>query len=176
MTILFYILVSLFLVLIKTSLISGLPMLGKFYDLLIPIIIYLSLLRSAREGIPVVLFCGLIMDSLCGGPPGLFLAIYGWLYAGVRWAGHVMHAGSIVLMVLAVAIGVVFENAVLMAYMLLLAPAAIVPVDAAMTVLSQVIWALVTGPLILMIVTWSQNRLDAWREGFFSERLDPNSS
>ena len=56
MTILFYILVSLCLVLIKTTLIPALPLLNKFYDLLIPIIIYLSLFRSLREGIPIILF------------------------------------------------------------------------------------------------------------------------
>jgi ethanolamine transporter EutH len=51
MTILFYILVSLGLVLIKTTLIPAFSMFDKFYDLLIPIIIYLSLFRPLREGI-----------------------------------------------------------------------------------------------------------------------------
>ena len=68
MTILFYILVSLSLVLIKTTLIPAFSMFDKFYDLLIPIIIYLSLFRPLREGIPIVLFFGIIMDSLCAGP------------------------------------------------------------------------------------------------------------
>ena len=64
MTILFYILVSLCLVIVKTTLIPALPMFNKFYDLLIPIIIYLSLFRPLREGIPIILFFGVIMDSL----------------------------------------------------------------------------------------------------------------
>jgi len=70
MTILFYILVSMCLVLIKTTLIPELPLFDKFYDLLIPIIIYLGFFRNKREGIPICLFFGFIMDSLSGGPMG----------------------------------------------------------------------------------------------------------
>ncbi len=176
MTILFYILVSLCLVIIKTALIPGVTVLDKFYDLLIPIVIYLSLFRSLREGIPVVLFFGLIMDSLCGGPTGLYLATYVWLYAGMRWASQVMHAGNLVLMALAVAIGVAFESMVLMAYMFLLAPSAIVPVDAAKTVMLQIMWALITGPVILLIIGWAQKRLDVWRDRIFPDWLDTNGS
>jgi hypothetical protein len=68
MTILFHILASLCLVLMKTTLIPGVPMFDKFYDLLIPIIIYLGLFRSLSEGVPIIFFFGIIMDSLCGGP------------------------------------------------------------------------------------------------------------
>ena len=175
MTILFYILVSLCLVIVKTALIPGAPLLEKFYDLLIPIVIYLSLFRPLREGIPIVLFFGFIMDSLCGGPAGLYLATYFWLYAGMRWACQVVHTGSLVLMALAVAIGVAFESVVLMVYMLLLAPSAIIPVDAAKTVVLQIIWALITGPLILLIIGWAQKKLDVWRARIFPDRLDMNS-
>ena len=56
MTIFFYILVSLCLVIMKTALIPTLPLFEKFYDPLIPIIIYFSLFRSMKEGIPIVLF------------------------------------------------------------------------------------------------------------------------
>ena len=172
MTILFYILVSLALVLIKTALIPGVLIFDKFYDLLIPIVIYLSLFRSLREGIPIVLFFGLIMDSLCGGPAGLYLATYVWLYTGMRWASQVMHTGSLLLTALAVAIGVAFESMVLMAYMLLLAPSAIVPEDAVKTVMLQIIWALITGPVILMIISWTQKKLDIWRARIFPDWLD----
>ncbi len=174
MTILFYILVSLGLVIIKTALIPGATALGKFYDLLIPIVIYLSLFRTLREGIPILLFFGLIMDSLCGGPAGLYLTTYVWLYVGIRWAGQVLHSGSLIWMGLAVAIGVAFESLVLMAYMLLLAPSAIVPADAAKTVLLQIVWALVTGPIILLMIGWAQKQLDVWRDRIFPDWLDMN--
>lgn len=174
MTILFYILVSLCLVLIKTTLIPALPLLNKFYDLLIPIIIYLSLFRSLREGIPIILFFGVIMDSLCGGPAGLYLATYIWLYAGMRWLSRFLHTGSILLAVIAVAVGVTFECLILVGYMFILAPEAILPTDAAKTVLLQIIWALITGPVILLIIGWAQKQLDVWRARIFPDWLDTN--
>ena len=169
MTILFYIMVSLCLVLIKTTLIPGLPLFEKFYDLLIPIIIYLSFFRSKLEGIPIVVFFGLIMDSLCGGPMGLYLVTYIWLYMGMRWIAQFLHTGSFVLLTIAVAIGVVFEIAILLGYMAFLAPSASIPVDAIKTVVLQIMWALTTGPLILAIIGWAQKQLDLWRSKIFAD-------
>lgn len=163
MTILFYILVSLCLVIIKTTLIPGLPLFEKFYDLLIPIIIYLSFFRPKREGLPIVIFFGFIMDSLCGGPMGLYLATYIWLYISMYWLAQFLHTRNLILLAVAVAIGVVFEIAVLLGYMAILAPGASVPEDAGKTVVLQILWALITGPLILVIISWAQKRLDAWR-------------
>jgi len=163
MTVLFYVLVSLCLVIIKTTLIPGLPLFEKFYDLLIPIVIYLSLFRPIREGAPLVLFFGLMMDSLCGGPVGLYLTTYIWIYAG-----------NMILMTLAVAIGVAFECLVLLVYMILLAPSAIPPEDTARTVAFQIVWALLTGPVILVIIGRSQKQLDIWKARIFPDWLDMN--
>ncbi len=174
MTVLFYVLVSLCLVIIKTTLIPGLPLFEKFYDLLIPIVIYLSLFRPLREGIPLVLFFGLMMDSLCGGPVGLYLATYIWIFAGMRWASQFLRTGNMVLLTLAVAIGVSFECLVLLIYMLLLAPSAIPPEDTARTVVLQIVWALLTGPVILIIISGSQKQLDVWKERIFPDWLDMN--
>jgi cell shape-determining protein MreD len=169
MTILFYILVSLCLVLIKTTLIPGMPLFDKFYDLLLPIIIYLSFFRSKVEGVPIVLFFGVIMDSLCGGPMGLFLIIYIWLYVGMRWLAQFLHTGSLMLLALAIAIGVVFEIGILLGYMAILAPRASIPVDAGETVALQIMWALITGPMIMIIIAWFQKQLDFWRSRIFAD-------
>lgn len=169
MTVFFYILVSLCLVLVKTTLIPGVSLFEKFYDLLIPIIIYLSFYRRKLEGIPIVLFFGFIMDSLCGGPMGLYLSIYIWLYVGMRWISQFVHTGSFVLLTLAVAIGVIFEIAVLLVYMAFLAINASIPEDTLQTVVMQFLWALITGPLILVIIGWAQKQLDLWRSRIFAD-------
>ena len=176
MTILFYILVSLCLVIVKTTLIPGMAFLEKFYDLLIPIVIYLSLFRSLREGIPIVLFFGLIMDSLCGGPMGLYMATYIWLYVAMRYLKQVLHAGNIVLFAVAVAGGVAFESIILLIYMLLLAPGAIVPADAAKTTVLQILWAFITGPILMVLISWAQKQIDIWREKLFPDWLDSNGT
>jgi hypothetical protein len=169
MTIFFYMLVSICLVIIKTTLIPGIPLFEKFYDLLIPIVIYLGFFRSLKEGIPIILFFGLIMDSLCGGPIGLYLTTYIWLYAGSRWLSQYLHTGSLILLAVAVACGVVFEILILLGYMFLLAPNASIPADAVQTVVLQILWALFTGPLILMIIARAQKQLDLWRLKIFAD-------
>ncbi|MBT8340689.1 MAG: rod shape-determining protein MreD [Desulfatitalea sp.] len=169
MTITFYMLVSLCLVLIRTTLIPAIPLFEKFYDLLIPIIIYLGFFRRKREGIPIVIFFGLIMDSLCGGPMGLYLLTYIWLYTAIRWLTRVLHAGSLPLLALAVALGVTFEISILLGYMAFIAAGASIPVDAGKTVFLQIVWALLTGPLIMIIIGWFQKRLDFWRSKIFAD-------
>ena len=79
-----------------------------------------------------------------------------------------------VLLTLAVAIGVTFECMVLLAYMLFLAPSAIPPADTFRTVAYQIAWALLTGPIILMIIGHSQKQLDIWRARIFPDWLDMN--
>jgi cell shape-determining protein MreD len=174
MTIFFYILLSLCLVIMKTALIPTLPLFEKFYDPLIPIIIYLSLFRSMKEGIPIVLFFGLIMDSLCGGPVGLYLTTYIWLYAGMWWLSQFLHTGNFVLVALSVTVGVIFEGAVMLAYMVVLAPTAIIPEDMVRTVLTQIIWSMVTGPMILLIIVWAQKQVDLLRDHIFPDFLNMN--
>lgn len=169
MTVLFYILVSLCLVVVKTTLIPGVSLFEKFYDLLIPIIIYLSFYRRKLEGIPIVLFFGFIMDGLCGGPMGLYLSIYIWLYVCMRNISQFVHTGSFVLLTFAVAIGVIFEIAILLLYMAFLATNASIPEDTVQTVVMQFLWALFTGPLILVIIGWAQKRLDIWRSRIFAD-------
>lgn len=176
MTILFYILVSLCLLIIKTALIPGLPFLAKFYDLLIPIVIYLSLFRPLREGVPIILFFGLIMDSLCGGPMGLYMATYIWLYVAMRYLRQVLHAGNIVLCAAAVAGGVAFESIVLLVYMLMLSPGAIITADAARAIIQQVVWALITGPILMVMISWAQRQLDILRDRLFPDWLDTNGA
>ena len=38
----------------------------------------------------------------------------------------------------------------------------------------QIIWALTTGPVILVIIDWAQKRLDVWRARIFPDWLDMN--
>jgi rod shape-determining protein MreD len=169
MTILFYILVSIGLVMIKTTLIPGIAIFDQFYDLLIPIVIYLGFFRSIKEGIPIVLFFGLIMDSLSGGPAGLYVTSYIWLYAGLRWLSQYLHTGSLIVLAVAVAGGVAFETLFLLGYMVLLAPQTSIPADAFRTIVMQILWALVTGPLILEVIGRAQKHLDLWRLKLFAD-------
>jgi cell shape-determining protein MreD len=176
MTILYYILVSLSLLVIKTTLIPVLPFFTRFYDLLIPIVVYLGFFRTLREGIPIVIFFGLIMDSQCGAPMGIYMATYIWLYVALRYLRRVLHAGNIILCAVAVAGGVALESVILLVYMLMLAPDAIVWADAVNLTMQHILWALITGPVLMVMISWAQRQIDIWRDRLFPDWLDSNGT
>lgn len=162
MTILFHIFMIVGLVIVKTSLTPSLYLFKNLYDLLIPIVIYVSFFRAIWEAIPIVLFCGVVMDSLGGGPAGLYTITYLWLYAAGHWAGGFLYTSSIVVLAAAAAVGVIFESVVLLSYIALLSPITGMPLGATETVMTQIGWALVTGPIIITLIGRIQKRIDRW--------------
>ena len=118
MNFLFYAFLSLFLVILKTTLMTYFSMFDQFYDLLIPFVFFLGLYRPAREGIPFILLLGFVLDSLSGGPFGIFMTTYFWIFVLTRWLVTFMHAGNKGLWLIAVAVGVLIENIIIIATIL----------------------------------------------------------
>jgi hypothetical protein len=170
MTVLFYMALVLGLAIVKTSLIPSLYLFKNFYDLLIPIVICVSFFRTVWEGIPIVLFCGFVMDSLGGGPVGLYTITYLWLYAAGHWAAGFLFTSSIAVLAAAVALGVIFEIVILLSYIALLSPITGIPVGASRTAATQIVWALFTGPILIFMIGVIQKRIDRWRVKLFANR------
>ena len=149
----------LFLVIMQTTVLPHLPLLEKFYDLLIPFIIYLSLSRPVRESLPFVLFLGFIMDNLSGGPFGLYLTTYFWLYVGVKGVMTFIQVGNRFLIItLIVAGGVLFENLILLGAFAILVSKQQFAGDAWGIITFQVLWAISTGSLFLLFIRNAQGR------------------
>ena len=87
----------------------------RFYDLLFPFIVFLSLFRPLRESIPVVLFFGIAMDTLSGGPFGLYLTTYLWLFVGVKWMTTFLDVSDSILLLFVVTSGVLLQNLIFIA-------------------------------------------------------------
>jgi cell shape-determining protein MreD len=152
----------LFLVILQTTIMPYLPVLDQFYDLLIPFIVYLSLSRPVRESLPFVLFLGFIMDNLSGGPLGLYLTTYFWLYVGVIGITMFIQVGNRLLIItLIVASGVLFENLILLGTFAILGSRQQFAGDALEIVAVQVLWAIFTGSLLLLFFRNAQSRLSA---------------
>ena len=159
----------LFLVILQTTIIPYLPLLDKFYDLLIPFIVYLGLSRPIRESLPFVLFLGFIMDNLSGGPFGLYLTTYFWLYVGVKGITMFIQVGNRLLIIaLIVAGGVLFENLVLLGTFAILGSRQQFAGDAIEIVVIQVLWAIFTGSLFLLFFRSAQSRLGAGFKGIYA--------
>lgn len=165
----FYVGVCLFLILLQTTILPFIPLLESIYDLLIAFVIYLGLYRPIREGLILVFVLGFLMDSLSGSPFGLYLTTYCWLFIGVKWITTLFQVGNRILISVVVAAGVLIGNAIFIATFAI-QPDMRMPENAVQTAGIQFLWALVTGPFVLMLFRYSQNRLVDITAGLFVRR------
>ncbi len=158
----FYAFTCLVLILIQTTVIHYFRILSGFYDLFLLIVIYLGLYRNLRESIPVILFLGIIMDNLYIGPFGLYMTVYLWLYATIRWGSVYFHVRNKLFMVFAVASGVLFENLVFIGSFTLFNQDSQFPGNMPENTFVQIIWAFISGPFFLMFINRAYNAWSGW--------------
>jgi len=165
----------LFLVILQTTVMSYLPLLNNFYDLLIPFIVYLGLSRPVRESLPFVFFLGFIMDNLSGSPFGLYLTAYFWLFVGVKGITQLLQVGNrLFIATLIVAAGVLIENLIFLGTLTVLGPDQQLAGDAVKAITIQILWAIWTGPLFLVAFRKLQNRLDAGFKAVYARKGEPS--
>ena len=153
--------ICLLLVILQTAVMPYLSLLDRFYDLLIPFIVYLGLSRPLREGLLFVCFLGFIMDNLSGSPFGLYLTSYFWLFSGVKLITQLLQVGKRVFVItVIVAAGVLMENLVFLGSFAIFTPEQRFAGDAFAIVAAQVLWALLTGAALLMIFRNTHSWLD----------------
>jgi len=169
----FNICACLFLVILQTTVMPYLPLLDSFYDPLIPFIVFLGLSRPVRESLPFVFFLGFIMDNLSGTPFGLYITAYFWLFVGVKGITKLLQVRNrLFITTLIVAAGVLIENLIFLGTLTILGPDQQLAGDAAKTVTIQVLWAIWTGPIFMVVLRDVQNRLDDGFRAIYARKGD----
>ncbi len=131
----------------------ALPVLSQ-YDLFAPFVLFMGLFLPFREGLIVVLVCGVIMDFFWGGPPGLIAACYLWIFSASRWIPRYVHVvNPFFLMVICMA-AIAIENVFLW-----MAPTlGTGPISYSGNILCRmtksVVCAGLTGPVVILIQNW----------------------
>ena len=166
----FHVCICFGLVILQTTIMPYFSLFDKFYDLLSPFVIYLSLFRSSRESIPVILIFGFVMDNLSGGPFGLYLTTYLWLFIGVRWIVTYVDIRNSILLPFVVAAGVFIQNLIFIGVIMVLRPGSWFSAIAVKTISAQVLWALVTGPIFLMLFNYTHNKFNSRFSEMFSKK------
>jgi cell shape-determining protein MreD len=146
------------------------PLFERFYDLLSPFVIYLSIFRSNRESLVIIFLFGFFMDIISGGPFGLYITAYVWLFIGVRWAITFLHVGDSMLLPFVVALGVLMENFIFVAISAMFEQSSRISEAMVSTIIVQVLWAIFTGPLFLMLFNISYRRWDRWFNEIFVKK------
>ncbi|MCK4728012.1 MAG: rod shape-determining protein MreD [Desulfobacterales bacterium] len=138
---------------------------GVFYDLLIPLVVFLSLNFPKRKGVLVVIILGLIMDLLSGGIFGIYLSVYFWIFLLVKSLSRYFDVGDTIFQ--SVLIGVCVLGQHLMFCISVADPWNGAQLLAAQTgpVLLQTIFAALTGPGILMLLGRLQTRFQTRSSG-----------
>ena len=162
MTYLVYFFTCLCFVIVQTSIMPLVPLFDRFYDLVCIVVIYLSLFRPVRESLPVILFYGLFMDNLFGGPFGLYLTTYLWLFICIRWLMTFLQLHSYLLLTLVVVFGILLENLIFIGTIAVLKSSPGVPADSVRVIGGQVAWAVFTGPSLLFLFQHLQKRWMRW--------------
>jgi len=166
----FFFCISIGLIVFQTCIIPVLPLFNSFYDLMVPLIAYLCATRSIRESLPIIIIFGLIMDQLSCSPFMLHVTAYIWLYVSLRWITKVLQVGYRLRLPFIVSFGVLIENIIFMSNIVLVEPGMRFPAVAARIVAVQFLWALFTGPLILMLFEQTHKGWNRWLSGIFVRR------
>lgn len=167
MTYCFYICTCFCLVIYQTTIMPHLVIFNQFYDLLCLLVIYLGLFRPVRESIPVVLLLGLVMDDLSGGPLGLYITTYFWLFVGLNQALKFFQVGHRLLLPLVIASGVLIENLIFLGTTVIFNSDGQFSREAIISVMIQVLWAICTGPFFLVVINYSHKRWNKWVDELF---------
>ena len=169
MTYLLYTVVCLLVVVFQTTLSMHFAMFGGMYDLFLLFVIYLGFYRTIREGFPFVIFFGLAMDALSGGPFGLYLTSYFWLYISILGMIGFMRVGNNMILPLVVVGSILFQNIIFLGTMTLFVPEAKIPVFLYRNVLTQVLWSVITGPILILLFHRAHVVLEKWLKTFQPE-------
>jgi len=107
---------------------------------------------------------------ISGGPFGLYITAYVWLFIGVRWAITFLHVGDSMLLPFVVALGVLMENFIFVVTSAMFEQSSRVSEAMVSTIIVQVLWAIFTGPLFLMFFNYSHRRWDRWLNEIFVKK------
>ena len=165
-----YIAVCLAMIILQTSVMPYFPLFQHFYDLIALVVIYLGLYRPVRESIFLIVFVSVLMDTLSGGPFGLYLATYGWIFVGVVWMRRFMRVGNQLLLPAVMAVGILIQNIISIGTVTLLIPETQMPTTVLRTVFTQILWAVITGPLVLKFFNYGHRQWNQWTAELFAER------
>jgi cell shape-determining protein MreD len=169
MSVCFYLLTGIVLILLQTTLLPELVGSRAFYDLLTPMVIHISVYRPLREGAGLILLLGMAMDGLSGGPPGLYISLYVGLYVAMRYLKQFLHVGNLILLSLVAIVSVGLESLAFFGLIGIESPVSQIWLVAVHTFLRQMAFAVFTTPVILIGLRLGQVRVNRLVKALFSE-------
>ena len=110
------------------------------------------------------------MDNLSGGPFGLYLTTYFWLFIVVKSVIKYVHARNNILLLFIVAAGVLMENIIFIAGGYMSGPDSQFFAITIRTVIFQILWAGCTGFFFITFFNHIHKKLEKWFNGLIAEK------
>ncbi|MGM0644121.1 MAG: hypothetical protein ACQETC_10120 [Thermodesulfobacteriota bacterium] len=170
MTFPFFIILSLFLIILQTTVLPEIFLVGNSFDLVIINILYLSLVFSNPWVLAGVAAIGCIMDSLSGSPFGLFVSSYIWIFILIQLMKPVFFSRSIFFLPAATVFSVLLEYAFLVLSVFISSGAGGVMALNYSLMIEQLAWAVVLVPAAVKLVFVSGRYWDRGFEKLFEKK------
>lgn len=167
MTYLLHSVLGLLLIVFQTAIRPQIGFVTGIYDVLIAYVLFLGLFRPLKEALTMALVFGFIMDSLSGGPFGLFLTTYFWLVLISRQITRFLHPGNLVLRFFIVGFGVIVQNGVYIGVAMFLEGPAFSLSPIKQAAVTQLLWALATGFVLVTVFHRCQRMWDGFLGTYF---------
>jgi rod shape-determining protein MreD len=168
---LFYLCLFFFFFLVQTSNFWVFSILNQRFDLLLVIVLCLSLKFSHIRIIIAVFLLGVAMDSVSGGPFGLYSSAYVWIYILIRSLKAFVYLENIVFIVCLGIAAVVVENLFFMFVLVIGKGLDAVQYNDLVTMVDQVAWSLIVVPLLVPAIYWLERIVLALAEKAFQQHF-----
>jgi rod shape-determining protein MreD len=165
-----YIFIGLCMIILQSAIMTHISLFDRFYDLLMPFVVYVGLFRTVQESMAVIILFGFVMDSLTGGPFGLYITSYFWTFITARWIIKLFHARHTLILLFVVAASVLMQNLIFISSLAIITQGSRFPESAFKIVSTQVLWAMFTGPLFLIFYGFVHQHWDKWLDRLRAER------
>jgi hypothetical protein len=158
-----YLVFGLLLLAFQTAVLAALPRGFAFYDLMIPLAIFLSLFRPLTVGLFVLLLLGFVADMLSAAPNTIFMSVYICIFLTFRNIRGYFHTRDAVFFTFATAAGAVFENLALFLSIVVGDIFEPLPLKYLQVLIVQVLWVFLTAPLVYRMLSSGFGFLDRIR-------------
>jgi cell shape-determining protein MreD len=135
----------------QTAVKTSSPLMTFCYDLTIPLIVFLILMRSRLEACLCVFFAGVGVNMISGAPLGVYLITYIWLFMLFKNLKSYFHTPDSLLFVVLVVIGVMVEQLIFGMFYMIQAPIKALSLHAVYQVLLQIVIAGISGPFFFIL-------------------------
>lgn len=169
-----FFLLSLLVVVLQTTILPELFGTFGLYDLIIPLAAFFSLYRPFHEGFPTVVLAALMMDMISGAPPGIYTTTYIWLFLVFRHLWRFIDVRHSPVFLVIVVLGVLFQQVIFWMAICAREGRILFSGGGLQVVFFQVLWAVVSAPLIFLLLHLVFRYTDRIFSGSVNENGQPD--